>query len=833
MEEPSRSDDEGMGRTDAPRATVAAGGAGEGGDSVADGGEDGGYTWQRAAPLPDELADDEGAAEGEDEEDDMWGVDDVPDFADEKTKQIHAEVQRKEKRIEAAKRELVEQKERFKSIAEHLKNVQQEVLHAQALVDAKTREIETEDHLKQLAEREKGRYVQETRRIAGEHGSLQDKLAAVQNQIFVGNQQMDQFKMQMNWNQEELEQWALAAKQKEEDNLALQKYTRADESKIKELNLQIEKLTRLVSEKRTELDDEVTETQAKQIELDKTAEEFRELHAQRQKLISQWQASIETMKRRDAEIAAAGERFAKAKLVVEKKQDELAKVAASLKNEEAKNAALEVRTEHAQREVSAIRQDARESAEESRAFSDEVELLKQELSSAANELAAKRSANVVAEKELEKKREVLEAARKRYHTVKEKLDRDVSKTQSVEQSAKDSEDALAEQEECLKKGAVELQRLKEQMFKASQELFKLRQEEANMISEIAGAQATGKNSSTKIHGLDQESLRQQELIYNAEFQVQQLERKVARASGERTGDEKKVLNDTIAEKQTELEAAQAQRSMLQTQVRKLGDEMRAEQRNCKDCIAEKAKTLETIAELELESKSADAEVNGLAKRKGESMVQSDVMKLELRRLRDQLNSRADEVFSLENRKFQLQMSMEERKKEIAVHREVQRAQVRAAEEERHKSTIELAERTMRVDKLRAKYEATAKASGADPEGGEQSQAFFVIQAAQKKEELQREGDELDAKIRKCEREIRALENTLKLLTVRNTAYRESFQKADPASAKAKQLNDLTEQTKDAQDILFKRKKAIQRLQTDFEVSATHIARVFARPACAV
>lgn len=46
---------------------------------------------------------------------------------------------------------------------------------------------------------------------------------------------MDRFKLQMNWNQEELEQWALAAKQKEEDNLALQKYARADEVKIKEL----------------------------------------------------------------------------------------------------------------------------------------------------------------------------------------------------------------------------------------------------------------------------------------------------------------------------------------------------------------------------------------------------------------------------------------------------------------------------------------------------------------------------------------------------------------------------------------------------------------------
>lgn len=54
---------------------------------------------------------------------------------------------------------------------------------------------------------------------------------------------MEQNKLEMNWNQEELEQWALAARQKEEDNLTLEKYKRADEVKIKELNLAIEKLT--------------------------------------------------------------------------------------------------------------------------------------------------------------------------------------------------------------------------------------------------------------------------------------------------------------------------------------------------------------------------------------------------------------------------------------------------------------------------------------------------------------------------------------------------------------------------------------------------------------
>ena len=51
---------------------------------------------------------------------------------------------------------------------------------------------------------------------------------------------------------------------------------------------------------------QVTNTNAKQMELDRIAEDFKALHAERQQLVRQWQETIEAMKRRDQEINEIG-----------------------------------------------------------------------------------------------------------------------------------------------------------------------------------------------------------------------------------------------------------------------------------------------------------------------------------------------------------------------------------------------------------------------------------------------------------------------------------------------------------------------------------------------
>jgi len=55
-----------------------------------------------------------------------------------------------------------------------------------------------------------------------------------------------------------------------------------------------------------------------------------------------------------------------------------------------------------------------------------------------------------------------------------------------------------------------------------------------LIGNISGTLSASRNLQANLNKLKQEKQRQQELLYNSEFQIQQMERKVARASGERS-----------------------------------------------------------------------------------------------------------------------------------------------------------------------------------------------------------------------------------------------------------------------------------------------------------
>ena len=167
------------------------------------------------------------------------------------------------------------------------------------------------------------------------------------------------------------------------------------------------------------------------------------------------------------------------------------------------------------------------------------------------------------------------------------------------------------------------------------------------------------------------------------------------------------------------------------------------------------------------------------------MVNENLKKLELNKFKEVLERKADDVLNLNKERIKLDSGMKERFSEIGIHQDLLKTQLRSWNDELQVVSSELKERMAKVDKLKKRYDITM-ISMAPPDGTpeeESSQAYYVIKAAQEKEELQREGDELDAKIKKAEKELRALENTLDVVNSNNETYKQSYSKAGSQSIK--------------------------------------------------
>merc|ERR1719162_2854387 len=364
----------------------------------------------------------------------------------------------------------------------------------------------------------------------------------------------------------------------------------------------------------------------------------------------------------------------------------------------------------------------------------------------------------------------------------------------------------------LKMVEKEMKTAKENLFKESQELYRLRAEEATTLGEISGAQSAIKNLQFQISRLDQERQRQQELLYAVDFQSQLMQRKVARVSGERTIEEQEEFKRRIEKLDKDLEEQKSLHTILSAQIKRQD----AELKNANRVLATIKKDTEsmkgTMEELELQNTVMNRSVSTVVKEKEESLMQHDILRLEVKRLRQQLNSKSESLYNLENRKQQLNILMEEREKEIEVHQDVLKAQIRAQEEERHKTAIELAERKQKIYNLKMKYENVLNKVKKEAGEEQRSQAYYILKAAQDKEEMQRKGDELDDKIRRAEREIRALENTLGHLLTRNKKYKENFQTANAQNqTEVEEKQMLEEQSRAANEVLFKKKKQLSQL----------------------
>ena len=687
-------------------------------------------------------------------------------------------------------------------------------------------EADTEEHLTNVATREQGRIAAEIRRLDNDLADLKEKKNTLENNIFKKTQNIEDIKGQLNWDQQALEAWLEEAAKKDEDYMTLQKYTRQDESKIKEVSLKIEKLTEDVAGKKKVLENETTETLTSQLALDKTAEEFRKAHMERQDLIGQWEQTIELMKKRDKEINDLSIQLTETKNYVFENEQIVREKEAFNQQEQENNEEKEKQIALKDRTVAKVRNELGDVDKARREFADELESLKNIVEKTSTQLEDTRGTIGSLKKDIEKMADKIGVLKNERKKLQEKLKVTVEGNLSAEQKANMMDQLMQNQEQNIAELSKVIHSLHEAHFRKQQELYRMNNLEKDLEAEISGAKTAAKNLATRIGKLDADTLKQQELVYNQDFMIQTLERRLWRMQGEvKSNAEEKALNAKVDELNGILDEKTQRHTLLSTQLKQLGEDMRRLKREFELGNKEKQDLTEKIDELDLHNDTSTKTFKGLHKSKQDKMVEVGLLQLEVKRLRDLLNAKADDVMTLEKRRLWIETALKERLQEINVHQDMLKSQIKAGEDERQTISVELHERIAKIDKLRKRYEILMT-SMAPPEGEEErSAAYYVIKAAQEKEELQRKGDILDAKIRKAEKEIRALENTLRLLNGRNETYRKSFNSVKDTSELAEDKEKLDQQQKAAIDKMKYKRRQLREIQNDMQSMQATMVRI--------
>ncbi|XP_030016486.1 coiled-coil domain-containing protein 39 [Sphaeramia orbicularis] len=682
------------------------------------------------------------------------------------------------------------------------------------LCKAIEREEELEKHLSALAEREHGQLGQRITRMKNDHRALAERKNVIENQSFKARQKLEEFRNQMEWDQQTMEAFLEESKCKDENTMALIKYAQQDEQRIKSLTLAIEKKTLEANAKLKAFETETTETKSAQVALDKTTENLQQAHQEMQQLIHQWENTIKQMKQRDAEMQQCALQLAEAKQRIREKNSVVTEKKNLLDTQKNNNKETERKISASNRQAAKLRQELKEQEKNCSRIQDELNSCKSELDRTTSDTESATSHISRLKKEIMDNDDKLKEARAYNAALEDKLKAVTQTALSEEEKATQMEHFLQDEEQAIKDLDLQLAQCREKLLHGKQHLQALKVKEKDDVSQISRNKTTISNLKSQFKKQEKELMKQQLTINEQNCVIFGLDRKLARLQGDVNTDEKQMLDMKIAELTTALEEKKKTASILYSTLKDSEDDIRNFRKELEKSEAEKKYLNDKVEELRLLCSCSEKELKTRIVRKQDKMVEHNIMKMEVKRVRDLLYDKTDSVLSLEKRKLEMQKVLKEREEEVKEKKEMMNQHMKMIEQERQRLSAEMSEKLSKIDMMKKRFEILSM-SMAPPEGEEEkSQAYYIIKAAQEKEELKREGNALDAKIRNTELENRALENTVQLFDNSNSACRTSLNRVKESSPEYQEKLKLEEQLRAAEDTLKYKRKQISELQED-------------------
>ncbi len=123
------------------------------------------------------------------------------------------------KKLKELMKEIETDTEMIKILKVHTQSVENQVNKREKMLEDMTQNVDNQQHTIEIVKRQIGKVKSQRKELEGKEMDLQERFNILQHNIAQANEKMDSYKLNMKNILEELEQWALAARTKEDDKL--------------------------------------------------------------------------------------------------------------------------------------------------------------------------------------------------------------------------------------------------------------------------------------------------------------------------------------------------------------------------------------------------------------------------------------------------------------------------------------------------------------------------------------------------------------------------------------------------------------------------------------
>ncbi|MCJ1297078.1 Coiled-coil domain-containing protein 39, partial [Xylographa carneopallida] len=657
--------------------------------------------------------------------------------------------------------------ERLSVMQQHLRHVQTEYAHSVQLLRNKSRDTAVESHMTALLDRDEGRMSQEGAQLERRQTESQHSLSALHANKARLEDSLAAYQQQMAFSNEQLLALSLAAKQKEEDRLLLAEYGRVDDVRLRELRVQLDEASSGLANRRRQLAAVETASAEHVMAAEQLQREYRQQHERSMRVMADWDESVRRMHGCDERLMRLGEEVVAARREVKAWEERSAEVEQFGAGEERNNKRMRARIEESERANGKVRDEWQRSKASIVEMEEEVVTKRNVMDKLEAEVRLAREKQQRLKALKEDRAAAVAEQKQRVADTSAEYKEELLTLQAVNNQHEHLQAALSSSQQQLHTAQQQLVSAKDELYALGVRLAGERAAEEQLLLDIANAQGTSKALQAKIHSMDVAAIKQQEMLYAIEFVIQGLERKVNDASGKRSVEESAILRKLMDETAQRMEAEEADNALMDVQVKRLRDELRAVKRRQEVALAALQKQQAEVAAVRVDIAARQREADAASGRVDELRVAHDRHKLDVLKLRQALQAEQDAVWRRQTDAIDIRQTIATRRQEVSAYEARQRVEQREEEAERARLSKEAAEDEKRLDMLQRKYTTLhAKCVGSEQgraeeedeargaEGGERrTQGYYIVKAGLEREEEVKRQSELTACRSKLESDI--------------------------------------------------------------------------------